>query len=111
MHKIKGIRDIMKKYITCAICAVIAFLTAYSGIFGSLDKMLEDTLYHNPGSINEKIRIIKIDDKTMNQLGDFSEWDRNVYADLIEKICVSEAKKGIQVFQSKCYMKKKVADL
>ncbi len=80
----------MKKYITCAICAVIAFLTAYTGIFGSLDKMFEDNLYHNPGNINSKIRIIKIDDRTMNQLGDFSEWDRNVYADLIEAICVSE---------------------
>ena len=59
-------------------------------MFGSLDKMLEDNLYHNPGNINEKIRIIKIDDKTMNRLGDFSEWDRNVYADLVETICVSE---------------------
>lgn len=80
----------MKKYITCAICAVIAFAAAYSGIFGSLDKMLEDNLYHNAGNINPDIRIIKIDDRTMNQLGDFSEWDRGVYADLIETICISE---------------------
>ena len=33
------------------------------------------------------------------------------WLEAFKKICVSEAKKGIQVFQSKCYMKKKVADL
>ncbi|MBQ8039481.1 MAG: CHASE2 domain-containing protein, partial [Lachnospiraceae bacterium] len=80
----------MKKYITCALCAVIAFFAAYSGIFGSLDKMLEDNLYHNPGNINSKIRIIKIDDRTMNQLGDLSTWNRDIYAELIEALCVSE---------------------
>ena len=80
----------MKKYITCALCTIIAFFMAYCGIFGSLDKLFEDNLYHNPGKVDSKIRIIKIDDRTMNQLGDFSEWDRNVYADLVQKLCVSD---------------------
>ena len=25
----------------------------------------------------------------MNKLGDFSTWDRDIYADLIEKICIN----------------------
>lgn len=80
----------MKRLVTCALCAVLAFFMAYSGVFGSLDKMLEDSLYHNPGNIYSGIRIIKIDDRTMNQLGDFSEWNRGIYADLVETLCVSE---------------------
>ena len=80
----------MKKYIGCAICAIITFLAVATGFLGTTDKLVEDKLYHNPGAVSSKIRIIKIDDKTMNKLGDFLSWDRGVYADLVEKLCVSE---------------------
>lgn len=80
----------MKKYIGCAICAIITFLAVFTSFFGTTDKLVEDKLYHNPGVVSSKIKIIKIDDKTMNQLGDFLSWDRGVYADLIEKLYVSE---------------------
>ena len=83
----------MKKVITCVLCAIIAFFAAYSGIFGSLDKMLEDYFYHNPGEVASNIRIVKIDDKTMNKLGVFSDWDREVYAKLVETLCVSDTVK------------------
>lgn len=80
----------MKKYIGCAICAIIAFVAVFTGVFPTTDKWVEDKIYHNPGAVSSKIRIIKIDDKTMNQLGDFLSWDRGVYADLLEKLYVSE---------------------
>lgn len=80
----------MKRLVTCMVWGIIAFAVAFSGILGSLDKMFEDNLYHNPNNINSKIRIIKIDDYTMNQLGDFSKWDRDVYAQLVETLCVSQ---------------------
>ncbi|MBQ7980869.1 MAG: CHASE2 domain-containing protein, partial [Oscillospiraceae bacterium] len=69
---------------------VIAFLFGYVGLFGAADKSFEDIFYHNPDNVDNNIKIIKIDDKTMNALGDFSDWDRSVYADLMEKLCVSE---------------------
>lgn len=80
----------VRKYITCLVCAILVFILAFSGIFGSIDKMLEDMVYHNPGTVNGNIRIIKIDEQTMNELGDYSQWERSVYADLIEILCVSE---------------------
>lgn len=80
----------MKRLTTCLIWCLIALFTVYSGLLGTVDKMVEDNLYHNPNNVNSKIRIIKIDDRTMNRLGDFSEWDRDVYATLVEKLCVSE---------------------
>ena len=80
----------MKRALTCLICGVIAFCAVFFGVFGTLDKTAEDMLYHKPGNVNSKIRIIKIDDRTMNKLGDFSLWDRDVYADLVETLCVSE---------------------
>lgn len=79
-----------RKMITCLICALMAFLGSFTGIFGSWDKSLEDAWYHNAQTTDNKIRIIKIDEKTMQELGDYSTWDRSVYADLISKLCVAE---------------------
>ncbi len=81
------------KTVKCGIViltAAIAFLCGCFGIFGVADKSFEDIFYHNPDNVDNNIKIIKIDDKTMNALGDFSDWDRAVYADLMEKLCVSE---------------------
>lgn len=80
----------MKKIVSLATCVAVAFACAFFNIFGSVDKYVEDLLYHNAGSASSKIRIIKIDEQTMNELGDFSEWDRGVYARLVETLCVSE---------------------
>lgn len=80
----------MKRVITCILCAAMAFFAAFFNVFGSVDKTVEDVLYHNPGRVDSKIRIIKIDDRTMNKYGDLSDWDRSVYARLVETLCVSE---------------------
>jgi len=80
----------MKKTILCIICALAAFLSAFFNIFGSLGKTVEDVLYHKPSSVNPKIKIIKIDNRSMSELGDYGEWNRGVYADLLEKLYVSE---------------------
>lgn len=79
----------MKKYIGCALCAVIAFVAVFTGILSTTNKFVEDSVYHNPSEVDPKIKIIKIDDKTLNEYGDFLSWDRGIYADLLEKICVS----------------------
>ncbi len=79
-----------KKLITGIVCAAIAFLASLTGIFGSWDKALEDAWYHNPQQTSDDIRIIKIDEKTIQQLGAYSQWDRSVYAELVEALCVSD---------------------
>lgn len=83
-------REVLKKVITCLLCAGLTFCLIYTDAFGSVDKAAEDLLFHHAGSTTTDIKIIKIDDRTMNQLGDFSNWDRSVYADLLETLCVSE---------------------
>ena len=80
----------MKKWAICVLSAVIAFSGVFFHAFETADKMVGDTLYHKPGAVNGEIRIIKIDDRTMNRLGDFSQWDRSVYAQLLDTLYVSE---------------------
>lgn len=71
-------------------CGFLAFAVTFTGVLRTVDKVVEDRLYHHAGNIDTRIKIIKIDDRTMNQMGDFSTWDRGVYADLVETICVSD---------------------
>ncbi|MBQ9136031.1 MAG: adenylate/guanylate cyclase domain-containing protein [Lachnospiraceae bacterium] len=80
----------MRKLLTCIFCAGLAFFAAFFDVFKVIDKTAEDMLYHHPGNIDAQIKIIKIDDKTMNQMGEFSTWNRDVYAQLLDMLWVSD---------------------
>lgn len=80
----------MKRIITVILCGMITFATIYTGALRTMDKTVEDVIYHQAGKTDAKIKIIKIDDRTMNKLGDFSTWSRDIYAQLIETLNVSE---------------------
>lgn len=79
-----------KRLLICLLCGVLAFLGVYTDGLKSIDKVAEDVLFHKAENIAGNIKIIKIDDKTMNQMGDFSTWQRDVYAELVETLCISE---------------------
>ena len=81
----------MKKYIRSAaaetaIVFLLVFLTSYYDIFYSFDCLLRDKLYQTPRGINNKIKIIAIDDETLNELGPFGTWSRGTYADVISAL-------------------------
>jgi len=81
---------LLKRICNCLLFGILAFVGVFSGVADTVDKTTEDMLYHRPGQIDAKIKIIKIDDRTMNQLGEFASWERDIYADLVETLCVSE---------------------
>lgn len=45
--------------------------------------MLTDALYQRPVAVNNSIKIIAIDEKSMNELGAYKTWSRQNYADLL----------------------------
>lgn len=69
-------------------CAVflLAFLISFYDIFYSFDSLMRDKLYQQPRGINNKIKIIAIDDETLRELGPFGTWSRSVYAEVINKL-------------------------
>lgn len=79
----------MKKYITALVAAIIAFFAAFTGIFGTLDSTAGDVLYHKPADVSKKIKIIKIDEKTLDRYGEYTDWDRGIYADLVDALNIS----------------------
>ena len=82
--------DLIKRIFISLFFALLVFGIVSSGIFDAVDKTTEDILYHHPGGTTEKIKIIKIDDKSINELGNYDEWDREIYASLVRTLCVSD---------------------
>ena len=80
----------LKRILASLLAGVIALSAVYFNLLSMVDKTAEDILYHKSSSTETKIRIIKIDDKTMNELGDISTWDRSVYTKLLDVLNVSE---------------------
>ena len=80
----------MKKKIQILLEAgVVAFLVFFLTIFSllsSLDYIARDSLYQIPRGIDNQIKIIGIDEKTLTELGPSQTWSREVYADLIDKL-------------------------
>lgn len=80
----------MKRFIAALLFAAATFCCIFYGWTDIPDKNAEDFLYHHPTGTSEKIKIIKIDDRSINALGDYGSWGRGIYADLVETLCVSE---------------------
>lgn len=64
--------------------AFLTFIFSFFGIFGRLDYLLTDALYQRPVVLNNDIKIIAIDEKSMASLGAYTTWNRQYYADLLE---------------------------
>ena len=56
----------------------------------AVDKIFSDPLYNTLSTTDTSIKIIAIDEKTIEKLGPVSTWDRNIPAEFIEKLTASE---------------------
>ncbi len=74
----------IKMTIKAAVVGVLAFVLCYSQLLYSFDKMLTDRLYQVPSVTDHNIKIIAIDERTMQVYGNVSEWSREVPAKLVE---------------------------
>lgn len=87
----------VKKYIFSAISALgIAFMVGIiiaGGFLQRLENMTQDSFYQRQGRIPQEIKIIAIDEETLDRLGPYSEWDRSYFADLLNILNEDENKK------------------
>ena len=66
------------------VIAIIVSVTFNRGFLQNIEYMMSDNLYQRPDTIPDNIKIIAIDDETLNILGPYSDWDRSYFARLIE---------------------------
>ncbi len=82
MDKKQWLRDIAE----AAFVFVLIFLLTVTNAFSMLDYMLKDAVYQTPRGIDHKIKIIGVDERTLEQLGPIHTWSRQTYAELISNI-------------------------
>lgn len=72
----------------CVGCAValLAWIVSCTQILYSADKLLSDPLYQTPTASNRAIKIIAIDEKTIQRYGNMKDWNRDIWAQLVEKL-------------------------
>ena len=63
---------------------IITFLLCYTDVFYSLDSLYKDKLYQQPRVVDSTIKIIAIDEKTLEALGPFGTWPRSTYAEVLD---------------------------
>lgn len=64
----------------------LVFLLTVSNFLSPADYVLKDLLYQIPRGINSNIKIIAIDEPTLEQYGRMGDWSRQMYADLIHTL-------------------------
>ena len=64
----------------------VAFLFCYNDLFFAVNSMYRDKVYQRSRGVNQSIKIIAIDQKTIAEYGPFGTWDRSVYADILDTL-------------------------
>ena len=72
------------------VVAVLAFVLCHSQILYSVDKIFADKLYQTQTPTDMRIKIIAIDERTIQAYGDISTWKRDVPAQLVELLNAQE---------------------
>ncbi len=84
-------KGIIKDFIESAVVFLIVMLLSVTNLLSPLDYILRDGLYQIPRGVDSRIKIIAIDEATLEELGPIQTWSRSYYADLIGILNESEA--------------------
>ena len=79
-----------KNMIAALLLAILTFTAVYFQWFTSLNFLFQDAIYQRENPVDPSIKIIAIDEKTLEALGQFETWTREPYAELIELLNGSE---------------------
>ena len=79
-----------KNMIAALLLAILTFTAVFFQWFTSLNLLLQDSIYQRENPVDPSIKIIAIDEKTLEALGQFETWTREPYAELIELLNESE---------------------
>ena len=95
-HPMPGIK--LRLIISLAVAVCVFFFTN-SGLFNTFDSQLSDRIYQSESVNSLPITIIRIDEKTLSAMqSQPSEWSRQVYADLLDKLNESERRPAVIAF-------------
>lgn len=80
---------------TVLVFSIIVVLMTVFHFSYELENITEDLLYQRAGSIKNDIKIIAVDEETLDQLGPYTDWDRIYFARLIDMLGESENRPSV----------------
>ena len=83
-------KEMIRRAVVSVIAALLTFGLSVTGILYSFDKIFADGWYQKPTPTNPQIKIIAIDEKTLQAYGDMKTWNRSISADLVDKLYEQE---------------------
>ena len=83
-------KEIIRKVIIVCTAVVLTFILGAVGSLYSFDKIVADAWYQKATPTNPQIKIIAIDEKTLQAYGDMKTWNRGISADLVDKLYAQE---------------------
>ena len=72
------------------VLAIAAYFLCFFGFFYDLDRIATDRIQYEEVVPDHRIKIIAIDERTINAYGDVRTWNRDIYSDLIDRIYTDE---------------------
>lgn len=93
----------------------VRFLLTVWNLFSPLDYILRDGLYQRPRGVSGDIKIIGIDERTLERLGPVGTWSRSYYADLLDRLNEDEETRplviGFDIIFPEMWTKKEIRHL
>ena len=86
MNNRKVRKNIWILLLQALLLGILTFVFCYNDVLYSLDSFYRDRAYQRSRGVNQSIKIIAIDEKTLAEYGPFGTWDRSVYADVLDKL-------------------------
>ena len=83
-------KETIRKITVSLLAAILTFVLSVTGILYSFDKIVADGWYQKPTPTNPQIKIIAIDEKTLQAYGDMKTWNRKLPADLVNQLYAQE---------------------
>ena len=73
-----------RQWIGSVLLTIIVFAVCCTQILYSVDKFVSDPLYYTSSVPDSRIKIVAIDEETIQKYGDIRTWDRKIWAELVE---------------------------
>ncbi len=98
MKKIKKGRQTLFTAIASVLFAAVVFCGTYFELLAYPEQLAQDLVYKSRKPLNNDIKIIGIDDYSIAQLGDYANWSRQLYADLLNTLYNGETQPALVAF-------------
>lgn len=76
-------KEKIRNIVECVVVFALIFFMTITNLIYPLNYLITDALYQKPRGISSNIKIITVDEKTLERYGRIDTWSREVYADVI----------------------------